>query len=109
MCRMIDRRRFYYVFIVVVIRYETTSAAGWTLMFIVSVFINFSITVAIWTDFSFHLCLMWVLTIYDRMLVPARPAFALNRQDRPAGKPVRSGAPAGIAAAPTAREASVGQ
>ena len=38
-----------------------------------------------------------------------RPAFALNRQDRPAGKPVRSGAPAGIAAVPTAREASVGQ
>jgi hypothetical protein len=68
---MIDRRCFYYVFIVVVIRYETTAAAGWTLMFIVRAFINYTITVAIWTSFSFHLCLMWMLTIHDRP-VPAR-------------------------------------
>jgi len=54
---MIDRRCFYYVFIVVVISYETTAAAGWTLMFIVRAFINHTITVAIWTSFSFHLCL----------------------------------------------------
>jgi len=68
---MIDRRCFYYVFIIVVIRYETTAAAGWTLMFIVRAFINYTITVAIWTSFSFHLCLMWMLTIHDRP-VPAR-------------------------------------
>jgi hypothetical protein len=68
---MIDRRCFYYVFIVVVIRYETTAAAGWTLMFIVRAFINHTITVAIWTSFSFHLCLMWMLTIHDRPV--ARP------------------------------------
>jgi len=70
--RMIDRRCFYYVFIVVVIRHETTAAAGWTLMFIVRAFVNYTITVAIWTSFSFHLCLMWILTIHDRP-VPALP------------------------------------
>ena len=74
---MIDRRCFYYVFIVVVIRYETTAAAGWTLMFIVGAFINYTITVAIWTSFSFHLCLMWMLTIHDRPV--ARPAFIGKR------------------------------
>jgi uncharacterized membrane protein len=68
---MIHQRCFYYVFIVVVIRYETTAAAGWTLIFIVRAFINYTITVAIWTSFSFHLCLMWMLTIHDRP-VPAR-------------------------------------
>jgi hypothetical protein len=74
---MIDRRCFYYVFIVVVIRYETTAAAGWTLMFIVRAFINHTITVAIWTSFNFHLCLMWMLTIHDRPV--ARPAFIGKR------------------------------
>jgi hypothetical protein len=74
---MIDRRCFYYVFIVVVIRYETTAAAGWTLMFIVRAFINYTITVAIWTSFSFHLCLMWMLTIHDRPV--ARPVFIGKR------------------------------
>ena len=54
---MIDRRCFYYVFIVVVIRYETTAAAGWTLMFIVRAFINHTITVAVWT--CFHVCASW--------------------------------------------------
>jgi hypothetical protein len=73
---MIDRRCFYYVFIVVVIRYETTAAAGWTLMFIVRAFINYTITVAIWTNFSFHLCLMWMLTIHPQP--PTVPGFCLE-------------------------------
>jgi hypothetical protein len=47
---------------VVVIRYETTAAARWTLMFIVRIFINYTITIAVWT--SFHVCLMWMLTIH---------------------------------------------
>ena len=54
----IDRRCFYYVFTIVVIRYETTAAAGWTLMFIVHAFINYTIPVAVWTSFSFHVRLM---------------------------------------------------
>ena len=58
---MIDRRCFYYVFIVVVIRYETTAAARWTLMFILCAFINYTITVAVWTSFSFHVRLVWML------------------------------------------------
>jgi hypothetical protein len=33
-------------------------------MFIVRAFINYTITIAVWTSFSFHVCLMWMLTIY---------------------------------------------
>jgi hypothetical protein len=58
---MIDRRCFYYVFIVVVIRYKTTAAAGWTLMFISRPFINYTITIAVWTSFSFHVCLITII------------------------------------------------
>ena len=33
-------------------------------MFIVRAFINYTITVAVWTRFSFHVFLMWMLTIH---------------------------------------------
>jgi hypothetical protein len=37
----------------------------------------YTITVAIWTSFSFHLCLMWMLTIHDRP-VPARRRHCID-------------------------------
>jgi hypothetical protein len=43
-----------YVFTVVVIGYETAATARWTLMFTVLAFIDHTITVAVWTRFSFH-------------------------------------------------------
>jgi hypothetical protein len=43
-----------YVIIVVVIGYDTAATARWTLMFIVLAFIDHTITVAVWTRFSFH-------------------------------------------------------
>jgi hypothetical protein len=55
---MIDRRCFYYVFIVVVIRYETTATARWALLFIVRAFFNNTITVAVWTRFHERLLVM---------------------------------------------------
>jgi hypothetical protein len=61
---MINRRCIYYLFIAVVIRYETTATARWTLMFIIRAFINYTIAVAVWTRFSFHVFLMWTLTIH---------------------------------------------
>ena len=42
--------------VVVIIRYETTAAARWALLFIVRAFFNDAFTVAVWT--SFHTCLM---------------------------------------------------
>jgi hypothetical protein len=42
---------YYFFLAVVVIRYETTAAARWTLLFIVSAFFNDTITVAVWTGF----------------------------------------------------------
>ena len=42
------------IVIVVVIRYDTAATAHWTLMFIVRAFIKYTITVAVWTSFSFH-------------------------------------------------------
>jgi hypothetical protein len=43
----------YYLFIpvVIVIRYETTAAARWALLFIVGAFFNYAFAVAIWTTF----------------------------------------------------------
>jgi hypothetical protein len=43
-----------YFFIVVVIGYDTAATAHWTLMFIVRAFFDHTITVAVWTRFSFH-------------------------------------------------------
>jgi hypothetical protein len=50
---------------VIVIRHKTKATACWTLPFIVRIFVNDTITVAVWTSFdtitievwiSFHLC-----------------------------------------------------
>jgi hypothetical protein len=43
-----------YLFIVVIIGYETAATARWTLMLTVLAFIEHAITVAVWTRFSFH-------------------------------------------------------
>jgi hypothetical protein len=58
-------RCFYYFFIVVVIRYKTTATARRALTFIVRIFVDDTIAIAVWTSFdtitialwiSFHLC-----------------------------------------------------
>jgi hypothetical protein len=46
---------YYFFLAVVVIRYETTAAARWTLLFIVSAFFNDTFTVAVWTGFHVRL------------------------------------------------------
>jgi hypothetical protein len=48
---------YYFFLAVVVIRYETTATARWTLLFIVRAFFNHTITVAVWT--GFHVCTLW--------------------------------------------------
>ena len=44
-----------YFFIIIVIGYETTTAARWALLLIVRTLFNNAITVAFWT--GFHMCL----------------------------------------------------
>ena len=60
-----NARRFYYFFIVVVIRYKTKATARRALTFIVRIFVDDTIAIAVWTSFvtitialwiSFHLC-----------------------------------------------------
>jgi hypothetical protein len=46
-----------YFFIIIVIRHETTAAARRALPLIVRTLFNDAITVAVWTGFSFHVCL----------------------------------------------------
>jgi len=55
-CRLsADQQCLYYFFmVVVVIRYETTATACWALTFIIRIFVNDTITIAVWT--SFHVC-----------------------------------------------------
>jgi hypothetical protein len=43
--------RPYYFFMVIVIRYETTATARWTLLFVVGTLFNYAFTVALWTSF----------------------------------------------------------
>src|SRR6516165_4100969 len=50
----------YYFFVVIVVRYETTAAARWALLFVVRPFFNYAFAVALWT--SFHVRLLAVLT-----------------------------------------------
>jgi hypothetical protein len=42
-------RANYFFIIVVVIRYDTAASTRWTLVFIVRAFINYTITVTVWT------------------------------------------------------------
>src|SRR5215469_15108830 len=44
-----------YLFIIIVIRHETTAAAPWALLLIVRTLFNDAITIAVWT--GFHVCL----------------------------------------------------
>src|SRR5215467_9331385 len=46
-----------YLFIIIVIRHETTAAARWALPLIVRTLFNDAIAVALWTGFGFHVCL----------------------------------------------------
>jgi len=48
----------YFFLAVVVIRYETTATARWTLVFIVRAFFNDTIIVAVWTGFHVRLIRM---------------------------------------------------
>jgi hypothetical protein len=45
---------YFFLAVVVVIRYETTATARWALLLIVRAFFNNTITIAIWA--GFHLC-----------------------------------------------------
>jgi hypothetical protein len=48
---------FYYFFMaIVVIRYETKTAARRALTFIVRIFVNDTIAITVWTSFYFHAC-----------------------------------------------------
>jgi len=60
-----NARRFYYFFIVVVIRYKTNATECRALTFIVRIFVDDTIAIAVWISFdtitialwiSFHLC-----------------------------------------------------
>jgi hypothetical protein len=83
---MINRRCIQYVFIIVVIRYKTTAAAGWTLMFIVRAFINYTITATVWARFSFHVCLMRPA---DTRITRQPDQSASNHQTPAAARPRR--------------------
>jgi hypothetical protein len=61
-----DRPSFYYFFIVfVVIMYKTKATAGRALAFIVRIFVNDTIAIAVWT--SFHAIGVW-RGLHDRTL-----------------------------------------
>jgi hypothetical protein len=47
-------RRFYYFFMAVVVRYEAEAAARGALTFIVRIFVNDAVAIAVWTSFNFH-------------------------------------------------------
>jgi hypothetical protein len=51
------------LFSVVVIRYKTSATARWTLMFVVSAFISYTVAVAVRARFCFHVLLMRSCTL----------------------------------------------
>jgi len=52
---------YFFMLVVFVIRYETTAAARWALLFIVRTFFNYAFAVALWA--SFHTGLVVALTV----------------------------------------------
>lgn len=52
-----------YFFVIIFIRHETTAAARWALLLIISALFNDTITVAIWT--GFHVCLQALRPIHE--------------------------------------------
>ena len=62
-----DCNCFYYFFIVV-IRYETKTAARRALTFIVRIFVNDTIAITVWTSFYFHACSCSPLVRTDRAI-----------------------------------------
>jgi hypothetical protein len=55
MCRLTPRAgSACYFFIIIFIRHETTAAARWASLLIVRTLFNDAVTVAVWTDFGFH-------------------------------------------------------
>ena len=60
---------FYYFFMaIVVIRYETKTAARRALTFIVRIFVNDTIAITVWTSFYFHACSCSPLVQTDRAI-----------------------------------------
>ena len=55
----------------VVIRYETKTAARRALTFIVRIFVNDTIAITVWTSFYFHVAAYWWLT---PLPAPAQPS-----------------------------------
>jgi hypothetical protein len=59
---------YFFLAVVVVIRYETTATTRWALLFIVRAFFNDTVTVAIWT--GFHAAFLYVFSRFgERKLV----------------------------------------
>jgi len=55
-----NARRFYYFFIVVVIRYKTNATECRALTFIVRIFVNDTIAIAVWTSFDTITIALWI-------------------------------------------------
>ena len=53
---------------IVVIRYETKTAARRALTFIVRIFVNDTIAITVWTSFYFHACACSPLVRTDRAI-----------------------------------------
>ena len=56
---------------IVVIRYETKTAARRALTFIVRIFVNDTIAITVWTSFYFHVAALLLLTL--RQTYPGDP------------------------------------
>ena len=65
---------YYFLMAIVVIRYETKTAARRALTFIVRIFVNDTIAITVWTSFYFHVA---------ARVGGSRPACSCSPSDRP--------------------------
>ena len=71
----------YFFMTIVVIRYETKTAARGALTFIVRIFVNDTIAITVWTSFYFHACSCSPLARTDRAIQGSHEPDGLYRHN----------------------------
>jgi hypothetical protein len=54
------RSSFYYLFMVIIITYEANATAGRALTFVVRIFVNDTVAIAVWTSFDTITITVWI-------------------------------------------------
>jgi hypothetical protein len=84
--RQIARCFYYFFMVVVVIRYKTKATARRALTFIVRIFVNDTIAIAVWTSFHVCVCVCTSKSMHSYSLIMASKTSIRNSSGGGGGK-----------------------